>query len=529
MPKRPRLRLWYALGAVALLLVPLVVFQTVAYFHTLRRAEAFLGDVVAIEAERAEQLLADAELQLRRFVDVTRGEVTPEAERLLRQIVYNSPRIREAGIVDARGFLAFTTAKPLAAPIPILSERRVDPDRPTLQVVGRLRTVVMHEESIVLALPTSGQGEVNLLVDPAVLSWFLDDVDLGPKGYLAFVGPTGMLAAIGSPGLTGLDPARAPTADEIRVTRTIHGGEVTLIGALDRARALGDWYDDLRFEIPIAAVCSLLLAWFVIRLLDRRTGLDHDLRLGIRRGELQVEYQPIVDLESGRCVAAEALARWHHPIDGNVRPDVFIPLAEQTGLIEPLTEWLLRRVAQEQAALLERHPGMLLSINCPASLITSRGLEASLTRARLQAGLPPDRVVFELTERVFIEDEGAAREVMSRLRSSGFRFALDDFGSGYSGLSHLQRFDFEYVKIDRAFVGTIGADGVTAAILDSLVDVTHKLGAVAVAEGVETEAQVRHLRRRGVRLAQGWLISASLSLAELEQFLGRPPAPIGEA
>ena len=169
-------------------------------------------------------------------------------------------------------------------------------------------------------------------------------------------------------------------------------------------------------------------------------------------------------------------------------PTSFIPLAEETGLIAPLTEWVVRRVLLEQQTLLERDPELRLSINCASSLLVSKELEEILQRV-----VPPDlapSLVLEVTESVFLgQDAELARETMSRLRRTGFRFALDDFGAGYSSLSYLQKLDFEFLKIDRSFVQAIGSGASTTVIFDTLVDLAHKLDLVTVAEGVETEEQ----------------------------------------
>ena len=309
----------------------------------------------------------------------------------------------------------------------------------------------------------------------------------------------------------------------IRVAHATDDGKVLVVGDVTRDWALRGWYTNLMYSLPVAAACSLLLAFLMMSLIKQRSSLDHDLRLGIARGELRLEYQPIIDLRSGRCVVGEALVRWQHPAHGHVRPDVFIPLAEETGLIAPLTEWVVRRVLLEQRALLERDPDLRLSINCASSLLVSRELEEILRRLVPQDLAPS--LVLEVTESVFLgQDAEPARETMSRLRRTGFRFALDDFGAGYSSLSYLQKLDFEFLKIDRSFVQAIGSGAATTVIFDTLVDLAHKLDLVTVAEGVETEEQRCYVDRRGISLAQGWLFATPMPAGEFVSFLSKPPA-----
>jgi sensor c-di-GMP phosphodiesterase-like protein len=504
--------------ALAAGLIPLTVFVILSYHQTIRRAEADLTGFAELALQLARDILQEAELELTRFVNVSGGLATPESERLLREIVYTDPYFREARIIDQRGFLIHSTVATLDLPIEMPADQRADPSIKSLQVVGLQQTPLMREKSIVLALPTGGQGEVDLLVDPGLVSLFFHEVELGPGGYLALTGPKGgVLSVLGPP--PPAEAVRALTPDPDRIRVTIQAGQTWAVAEVGRDWALRDWFANLRFAIPVAAIASAGLAFIMIRLIRRQRGLDHDLRLAIGRGELNVEYQPIIALDDGRCVAAEALLRWRHPVHGYVRPEVFIPIAEETGLIGPLTEWLVRRVILEQQPVLDRFPDLRLSINCTSSLLVSRDLEQIL-RGDV---VPPDlasNLVFEVTENVFLgHNADAAREAMSRLRGRGFRFALDDFGAGYSSLGYLQRFEFEFLKIDRSFVQAIGSSNATSPIFDALVDLARKFDIVTVAEGVETEEQHRYVERRGVPLAQGWLFAMPLPVGELVHFL----------
>jgi sensor c-di-GMP phosphodiesterase-like protein len=526
-PRTRRHRLFNAvhvLCALAAVLIPLAVWVLVSYHEALISAEGELTDIVKVARGRAEEILTSADLELTRFVQVTGGRLTPEARNLLREIVYTSHFFREGGLIDERGFLVFSTAAEIEQPVRVPAAGRANPAVDGLQILGLMQTHVMREKSVVLARPTQGQGEVNLLLDPTFLSVLFEDVDLGPDGSLFFVGPKGgILSVVGRPA-----PEDYPVkpAGRIRALLATSDSQVTVVGDMARDRALRGWYRTLTYALPVAAACGLLLAFTMISFIRQRSGLDHDLRQGIRRGELRLEYQPIVELRSGRCVAAEALLRWQHPAHGHVRPDVFIPLAEETGLIGPLTEWVVRHVLLEQAPLLRRSPELRLSINCASSLLVSRELEAILRRAVPQELAPS--LVLEVTESVFFgQDAAATRESMSRLRHSGFRFALDDFGAGYSGLGYLQRFDFEFLKIDRSFVQAIGSGAAaTTVIFDTLVDLARKLDLVTVAEGVETDQQRRYIDRRGIALAQGWLFATPMPVAEFESFLAQAPVAV---
>jgi c-di-GMP phosphodiesterase len=505
---------------LATALAPLAVFVVISYRQAISSAEADLTDIVEVARARVEEILREADLELTRFVQVTHARLTPEAKSLLREIVYTNPYFREGGIIDERGFLIYSTAGVLEEPIRIPSAERSDPEVSGLQVFGLMRTRLMQERSVVLALPTAGLGEVDLLLDPMLLILFFRDVELDPDGHLSFTGPRGQVLSV--LGRAPVDDRAVAPSDSIRVSRTTDDGKVLIAGEVTRDWALRAWHADLTYSLPVAAACSLLLAFLMLRLIRQRSSLDHDLKLGIGRDQLRLEYQPIIDLRSGRCVAGEALLRWRHPAHGEVPPDVFIPLAEETGLIAPLTEWVLRRVVLDQKALLAGDPHLRLSINCASSLLVSRELEEILRRVVPQELAP--RLVLEVTESVFVgRDAGAARETMLRLRRTGFRFALDDFGAGYSSFSYLQKLDFDFLKIDRSFVQTVGSGAASTVVLDALVDLGRKLDLVTVAEGVETEEQRCHVDRLGVVMAQGWLFATAMPLAEFERFVSSAP------
>ena len=196
----------YVLGALAAGLFPLLVFAVLSYHQTMRRAEADLTQTVEVASQLAQDLLQQAELELTRFVQVTDGRVSREAKRLLREIVYTNPYFREAGIIDERGFLVYSTAAEVETPIEIPPEQRSDPSVKSMQIVGLVQTSIMRERSIVLRLSTRGQGEVNVLVDPGLLTLLFRDVELGPGGSLLLVGPGGRALNVLSP-LTKIDDA----------------------------------------------------------------------------------------------------------------------------------------------------------------------------------------------------------------------------------------------------------------------------------------------------------------------------------
>jgi diguanylate cyclase (GGDEF)-like protein/PAS domain S-box-containing protein len=270
--------------------------------------------------------------------------------------------------------------------------------------------------------------------------------------------------------------------------------------------------------------------------LREKIALSHDLRAAVARAELGVAYQPIVDGESGRVLGVEALARWRHPERGPIPPAVFVPLAEETGLIGAIGESVLAQACAQMVAwdavrsqvdAMPEQP--YLSVNVSPVQLREEGFARGLRTLLAGIGMPPTRLQLELTEGTVMEDPGRAARVLGELSAMGVRIALDDFGTGHSSLAYLRTFPIHCIKIDRAFVLDIGGDGRDAAIVPAIVAIARSLGAEVVAEGVETVAQRQALVTIGCRVMQGYLFSRPLPAAECgERFLGAvEPAAAG--
>jgi c-di-GMP phosphodiesterase len=270
---------------------------------------------------------------------------------------------------------------------------------------------------------------------------------------------------------------------------------------------------------PVAVVCNAFLVFMVLRLFRRHTGLDHDLRFGLKRGEFSVHYQPIVELGTGQCIGVEALSRWRHPEHDMVKPDVFIPLAEKTGALPALTDWLLERVAAETQGFLTFAHDFLLAINIAPSQLAS-GSASRLIRSITNCSIERNRLILEITETSLLESHGPGyRNAMAELRSRGVAFALDDFGIGSSSFENIVEAEIKYLKIDKSFVRSIGRDPRRVLMLDGLIELARKLDVDVVAEGVEKQEEWSYLLGRGVRYGQGWLFSPAVSAVDLATFL----------
>jgi diguanylate cyclase (GGDEF)-like protein/PAS domain S-box-containing protein len=259
-----------------------------------------------------------------------------------------------------------------------------------------------------------------------------------------------------------------------------------------------------------------------------RMEIESDLRRALGRDELRVYFQPIVDLETGAVNEVEALARWERPGHGIVSPLVFIPIAEETGLIVPIGQWVLEeacRWARRWDSFSGDQPPLVVSVNLSARQFSNPDLLADIQRVLSETGLDPHQLKLEITESVVMHDAEATIQTLLALKALGIRVAVDDFGTGYSSLTYLKRLPVETLKIDRSFVNGLGQDAQDAAIVDSVVALARTLHLSVTAEGVETQAQARHLKLLGCDRGQGFLFARPLPPEDIERLLDEARSP----
>ncbi|MGB6055444.1 MAG: EAL domain-containing protein, partial [Burkholderiaceae bacterium] len=262
---------------------------------------------------------------------------------------------------------------------------------------------------------------------------------------------------------------------------------------------------------------------------DHRFRLGGDLRQALDEGRLDVHYQPVIDLASGRIVKAEALVRWHHPRLGMIEPAQFIPIAEETGQIKKLGNWVFRQVAASSKRWsVEFGATFPISINkSPMQFMTWDEDGGWIDHLRA-LGLPGHSLVIEITEGLLLNPSPVVTEKLARYRAAGVELALDDFGTGYSSMAYLRKFDIDYLKIDQSFIGGITEDDEDWAITESIIVMARRLGLKVIAEGIESQRQKEMLAAVGCNLGQGFLFSPALPAAEFEQRLRAERMRAGE-
>jgi diguanylate cyclase (GGDEF)-like protein/PAS domain S-box-containing protein len=251
-----------------------------------------------------------------------------------------------------------------------------------------------------------------------------------------------------------------------------------------------------------------------------RLRLENDLRRAVERGELELHYQPQLDLGSGEVCAVEALVRWRHPLRGLVLPNAFIPMAEETGLVLGIGDWVLHEACRQVASWQrEGLSDLRVAVNISARQLQRPGLDASVRQALADSGLSPHCLELEITESSVMHDPQHAQSVLQSLRDLGVQLSIDDFGTGYSSLAYLKRLPLDRLKIDRSFIGGIPADSDDATIVETIIVMTHKLGLRVIAEGVETLEQRLQLVRQGCDEMQGFLLAHPVPAGELPGLL----------
>lgn len=364
-------------------------------------------------------------------------------------------------------------------------------------------------------------GSHELAIDPRML------LQSAPwKGYRIGLWVQGLLMA-SQPADAGLpEPASLPeglTVDR-KHNQLISRFSLDTIFPIDIvvSEPMSSFWSRYRHTLEVAVLAGLALAalWVygIWRYGRYRTSLVGELREALRKNRVEVLYQPVIDLSSGQCSGAEALARWRRDDGEYVNQELFIGVAEEVGLGALLTRRVLETVLRELGDLLREHPQLAVNLNLTPDDLHGDGFREFLDASLATAGIEPRGIKLEITERALV-NSAEVRALIRTFRQRGHRVAVDDFGTGYSSLSYLQSFELDALKIDKSFVNVIGRQAVTSQVIFHVIEMAKDLGLEIVAEGTETFEQVQWLQQQGVQYGQGFYFSKPLTAPQLCDFI----------
>jgi sensor c-di-GMP phosphodiesterase-like protein len=534
MPASMRRRLTILLAIVVAIvfgLAPVSYALYLAYKTTVGNAEDNLRAIAQDIAADTSRLLNDIKQGLNVLAELG-YQCTEDDVRSMNTIAYDIPGISEVGLIRPDRMLVCTSWGKINPPL----KPELPPPHPGFRLVGPQEIHLMNRYGLLALLQREDGSVLIALIHPSVLIGNLG-ADLGEHGFAVLVRkedvhmyawegnvPEMEMVESESDGGGGSTQFRAQFKDGVE--RTLFAIEVDgypgiySVAAAADEWILRDWVNMAMLLGVIGAGTSVLMIFLIAGMLRRRLSLQGELERSLQKDEFEINYLPVIELKTGCCVGAEALICWRQPGGKRVRPDLFIPLAEDTGLIEPMTEWLMKKIRAEIGELLQHDRSLHIAINLSPGHFESERILQSSSRIFGNSGILPEQIIYEITERGLIDEEDAkAKTIMEQLQSRNSEIALDDFGTGFSSLSYVESFPLDYLKIDKRFVDTVGLDTLNAGLLDTIIDMAYHLKLRTIAEGVETGRQADYLLSRDVDYAQGWYFSRALPAAEYIKFV----------
>jgi len=493
------------------------LFGSVAWYlwrDSVSAEERLVGGLAAALGERTEAMILDTRTMLQELDEIPHARCSPAHLQALREVAVSRPHIRAIGYWRAAerrcgvGFLGDSGLRPPRAdriyPSGVIAWW---PSRFT--EVGGVRLFLMR------------YGDHDAALDPRVL------LDVGPLAHRQAGLWVEQLLLAAHP-----DSAVLPSPDSVAVGLTIdrtHGRAISRFartGVLPieivAIEPLDDFWRRYALSFMIGSAIALLLVggWVygLWRYTRHRLSLGSQLRRALATGRIYARYQPVIDLKTGRCVGAEALARWTMRGGEPVTPDIFMPVAEKEGLNAAITLAILASVFRDLRGVLIGPMPVAININLTPDDLKDDRFALALEKRLRSGGVAPSLIKLEITERALINTD-SSRAMIHHLRERGHEVAVDDFGTGYSSLSYLSSFELDVLKIDKSFVDAIGTGAATSHVIVHVIEMAQSLGLRTVAEGVETAEQAQWLIEHGVDYAQGYLYSPALSAEEFAEFV----------
>lgn len=452
--------------------------------RSLALAESQVGQIVATLTKLSEAKAASCR---------------PADIEAMRRAVFASAPIKEMLVVSAAGEI-------VCANIDLeLGARRVLASQALSGTPGMMLDIIILEQGMrMLCIRQAGGGLAAMAPVDVLLPRFA--ADGGPFAAFAVLQTASGLVIASSGAATDGAAGRGFMANAVSEKY-----DLRVEVELPKTRAHGTQHETRLIALLVAAIAAVLFV--TVTIFRPRRDTDNpvsQLERALEAGEIIPYYQPIVDILTGQLRGAEVLARWRKPDGTLVQPASFIPLAESSGLIRPMTLALMKQVCAEAGPAIGRRPGMKITFNFSAQLFADDSIVTAVRQIVSKSPLKYQQIVLELTERDPIENMMETRRIVTALQGLGCRIAIDDVGTGHSGLSYILKLDADIIKIDKIFVDAIGTDRNSATIVETLVDLARNMRMDIIAEGVESFDQVMHLRDRGIRWAQGFVFAPPL-------------------
>lgn len=498
--------------AVLVAVVPLLLAIMLAYYQSVKgvRQQALEANHFALG--RFEVILKDATLAAKEVTSLA-GMPCSLAEPALRYQTLAWPLLRSINLVKDGVIYCASASGPDSSP-----------EHASSYVDGQLRLMDGNrntpDRAVMIYRVQSEQNGVLIGIDGRHLADVLQLVGDGFDTVQMIVGPLMMLPDGSVSKVSPLDPA----VDAVTLKSTSYPIAVRTIVPDDAAwRYFREFYQPMVLLLGLLGAIAAVLTY---RLSLKSLSPRAEIARALAADEFIPYYQPVVRADTGEWAGVEVLLRWQHPVDGMIPADLFIPYTERSGMIVPITEYIIDRCRRELSPYADlMADGFHIGFNVSAA--HCEDLSLVKTCRSFLAGFAKRRItlVLELTEREFIEPSAKTGELFAALHDIGAKLAIDDFGTGHSSFAYLQNFKIDYLKIDKSFVAAAGTEELSEQILASIIDLADRLGLQTVAEGVETIAQRDNLARRGVDYLQGFLFARPMPLSELVVTLERAPQP----
>ncbi|MPS29810.1 MAG: EAL domain-containing protein [Alcaligenaceae bacterium] len=489
--------------------LPVVVAVPFVYMQAAQLARHDARGAAEVVMRQADAIFAEADRMAAEMAPLA-GKSCAEADATLHQAAFQ-PYFRAVVLIRQRVLYCSSITEAFTLPLAqLLPDDEVPPGRSFHFVLG---TPMVPDRSAVMAIRLDEAGDgVVVTVDGRYLGDLLDSV--GGTGRYRI----GIESLDGRHGLAGRRVG-TPLPGAALVQEAVSTLYPFRVRSLAASALLAEYRRRLAVSYaPFVVLLALLLGYLCHHFLKSRFSLVAAIRRGMRRGEFEVHYQPVIDLRDGSCAGAEALMRWFRPGQGSVRPDLFFAVAESNGLAVPLTGHLFKLVGRDLRRC-PLGPRFRLGLNITAAHLVQPGIVDDVARLRGVVGSGAADFVLEITEREPLPPIEQVYENMGVLSASGVKLAIDDFGTGHSSLACLERFPVDYLKIDRGFVSAIGTDAVNASVLEMIIGLAARLGVELTAEGVETREQRDYLAARGVHYAQGFLYARPMPIEALRRWM----------